>query len=126
MYRLLVWAAEKMQVLLEALSYFLRVGSQAEGGMQGRWEPSDAQSELIKPLLRPKRRTDGRGRPWQDTRAVLNRILWGVQCGWVAGKSCSCIYEVPTRTATRPLGLVSLPAAQECSKPAELPPRGAM
>jgi transposase len=43
--------------------------------MRGRWELSDAQWELIEPLLRPKRRTDGRGRPWQDTRAVLNGIL---------------------------------------------------
>ena len=53
--------------------------------MRGRWELSDAQWELIEPLLRPKRRTDGRGRPWQNTRAVLNGILWvlgtGARCG---------------------------------------------
>jgi len=46
--------------------------------MRGRWELSDAQWELIEPPLRPKRRTDGRGRPWQDTRAVLNGNLVGV------------------------------------------------
>ena len=30
----------------------------------------------IEPILRPKRRADGRGRPWQDTRAVLDGVLW--------------------------------------------------
>ena len=49
--------------------------------MRGRWELSDAQWELIEPPLRPKRRTDGRGRPWQDTRAVLNGILWVLGTG---------------------------------------------
>src|SRR5271168_4231015 len=49
--------------------------------MRGRWELSDAQWELIEPLLRPKRRTDGRARPWQDTRAVLNGILWVLGTG---------------------------------------------
>ena len=44
--------------------------------MRGRWEISDAQWKLFEPILRPKRRTDGRGRPWQDTRSVLNGILW--------------------------------------------------
>jgi len=44
--------------------------------MRGRWELSDAQWQLIEPILRPKRRSDGRGRPWRDTRAVLNGILW--------------------------------------------------
>jgi transposase len=50
-------------------------------GMRGRWEVSDAQWELIEPRLRPKRRADGRGRPWQDTRAVLNGILWVLGTG---------------------------------------------
>src|SRR5882762_6433436 len=49
--------------------------------MRGRWELSDAQWELIEPILRPKRRSDGRGRPWQDTRAVLNGILWVLGTG---------------------------------------------
>jgi transposase len=44
--------------------------------MRGRWEPSDAQWQLIEPTLRPKRRAEGRGRPWQDTGAVLNGIWW--------------------------------------------------
>jgi hypothetical protein len=42
--------------------------------MRGRWELNDAQWELIEPILRPKRRSDGKGRPWQDTRAVLNGV----------------------------------------------------
>ena len=49
--------------------------------MRGRWEISDAQWKLIEPRLRPKRRADGRGRPWQDTRAVLNGILWVLGTG---------------------------------------------
>ena len=49
--------------------------------MRGRWELSDAQWQLIEPILRPKRRADGRGRPWQDTRAVLNGILWVLGTG---------------------------------------------
>jgi transposase len=44
--------------------------------MSGRWELGDGQWQLIEPLLRPKRRADGRGRPWQDTRSVLNGVLW--------------------------------------------------
>jgi len=49
--------------------------------MRGRWELSDAQWELIEPILRPKRRSDCRGRPWQDPRAVLNGILWVLGTG---------------------------------------------
>jgi transposase len=49
--------------------------------MQGRWELSDAQWQRIEPILRPQRRSDGRGRPWQDTRAVLNGILWVLGTG---------------------------------------------
>ena len=49
--------------------------------MRGRWELSDAQWTFIEPILRPQRRSDGRGRPWQDTRAVLNGILWVLGTG---------------------------------------------
>jgi transposase len=49
--------------------------------MRGRWELSDAQWQLIEPILRLKRRSDGRGRPWQDTRAVLDGILWVLGTG---------------------------------------------
>jgi transposase len=44
--------------------------------MRGRWELSDAHWERVEPVLRPKRRVDGRGRPWRDTRAVLSGVLW--------------------------------------------------
>jgi transposase len=43
--------------------------------------------EVIEPILRPKRPSDGRGRPWQDTRAVLNGILWVLGTG-ASGASC--------------------------------------
>lgn len=42
---------------------------------------SDAQWEVIKPLLREKRRADGRGRPWRDARAVLAGVLWILRTG---------------------------------------------
>ena len=31
---------------------------------------------MLEPLLRFRQRSDGRGRPPQDTRAVLNGVLW--------------------------------------------------
>jgi transposase len=40
-----------------------------------------AQWEKLKPLLAPKRRFDGRGRPWRDTQAVLNGVLWVLRTG---------------------------------------------
>ena len=49
--------------------------------MRGRWEVGDAQWEVIEPILRPKRRSDGRGRPRQEPRAVLNGILWVLGTG---------------------------------------------
>src|SRR5271155_2292528 len=42
---------------------------------------TDAQWAVLEPLFRPKRRADKRGRPWQDTRAVLNGILWVLGTG---------------------------------------------
>ena len=43
---------------------------------------SDAQWAFIEPLLPPlPRRRDGRGRPWRDSRDVLNGILWILRTG---------------------------------------------
>jgi transposase len=43
---------------------------------------TDAQWESIKPLLpRYRRRKDGRGRPRQDLRAILNGTLWILRTG---------------------------------------------
>jgi len=49
--------------------------------MRGRWELTDEQWEMIEPVLRPVRRSDNRGRPWHDTRAVLNGVLWVLGTG---------------------------------------------
>ena len=49
--------------------------------MAGRWELTDEQWELLEPVLRPARRADKRGRPWHDTRAVLNGVLWVLGTG---------------------------------------------
>src|ERR1700692_2011776 len=42
---------------------------------------ADAQWATFEPLFRPKRRDDGRGRPWTDARAVLNGVLWVLRTG---------------------------------------------
>ena len=42
---------------------------------------TDAQWAILEPMFRPKRRSDGRGRPWRDTRAVLQGVLWILRTG---------------------------------------------
>lgn len=39
---------------------------------------------LVEPVLRPARREDNRGRPWHETRAVLNGVFWvlGTRAQW--------------------------------------------
>jgi len=49
--------------------------------MAGRWELTDEHWELVGPVLRESRRADNRGRPWQDTRTVLNGVLWVLGTG---------------------------------------------
>ena len=49
--------------------------------MHGRWEVSDSQWELLAPILRAKRRSDGKGRPAVDARWVLNGVLWVLGTG---------------------------------------------
>ena len=42
---------------------------------------TNAQWALLEPFFRPKRRADGRGRPWRDARQVLNGVLWVLRTG---------------------------------------------
>ena len=42
---------------------------------------TDAQWAILNPLFQPKRRPDGRGRPWKDARAVLNGVFWILRTG---------------------------------------------
>lgn len=43
---------------------------------------TDAQWAVLDPLIpEPKRRNDGRGRPWRDRREVLNGILYVLRTG---------------------------------------------
>jgi transposase len=43
---------------------------------------SDAQWAILDPLIpEPKRRKDGKGRPWRDRREVLNGILYILRTG---------------------------------------------
>ena len=49
--------------------------------MAGRWELTEEQWVLVEPVLREARRADNRGRPWHDTRAVLNGVFWVLGTG---------------------------------------------
>ena len=43
---------------------------------------TEAQWKRLAPLLpKPRRRPDGRGRPWRDPRDVLNGVLWVMRTG---------------------------------------------
>src|SRR5579862_7774258 len=42
---------------------------------------TDAQWAILEPVFRPKRRSDGRGRPWRDTRAVFQGVFWILRTG---------------------------------------------
>ncbi len=43
---------------------------------------TDEQWKVVKPLIPvPPRRANGRGRPWRDSREVLNGILWVLRTG---------------------------------------------
>jgi len=42
---------------------------------------TNAQWAVLEPVFRPKRRADGKGRPWQNTRQVLNGVLWILRTG---------------------------------------------
>jgi transposase len=45
-------------------------------------DTTDEQWLILEPLLpKPKRRDDGRGRPWRDPRDVLNGVLWILRTG---------------------------------------------
>ena len=50
--------------------------------MARREELIDEQWAIIAPLIpEPPRREDGRGRPWRDTREVLDGVLWILRSG---------------------------------------------
>src|SRR6186713_221750 len=42
---------------------------------------TDTQWAVLEPTFRPRRRPDGRGRPWTDPRAVMNGVLWVLRTG---------------------------------------------
>jgi transposase len=42
---------------------------------------TDTQWAVLEPLFRPPRRADGRGRPWADSRGVVNGVLWVLRTG---------------------------------------------
>jgi transposase len=49
--------------------------------MAGRWELTEEQWAVVEPVLRGARRADNRGRPWHDTRSVLNGVFWVLGTG---------------------------------------------
>ena len=50
--------------------------------MRHTCELTDDQWKVLDPLIpKPRRRRDGRGRPWKSRRSVLNGILWVLRTG---------------------------------------------
>ena len=45
------------------------------------WKLNQEQWNVVEPVLRPARRPDHLGRPWHETRAVLNGVLWVLGTG---------------------------------------------
>ena len=53
-----------------------------DGAEEGAMDLKDEQWAILAPLIpKPRRRADGRGRPWRDDREVLNGILWVLRTG---------------------------------------------
>jgi transposase len=53
---------------------------------------TDEQWSVIRPLIpEPTRRKDGKGRPWRDSREVMNGILW------ILLRTGACWYDMPDR-----------------------------
>ncbi len=52
-----------------------------EARMAGRSELTEEQWLVVEPVMRAEQRADNRGRPWHDTRAVLNGVLWVLGTG---------------------------------------------
>src|SRR5262252_5771766 len=42
---------------------------------------TDVRWAVLEPIFRPRRRPDGRGRPWTDPRAIMNGVLWVLRTG---------------------------------------------
>jgi len=43
---------------------------------------TEEQWDFVEPLIpKPRRRLDGRGRPWRDPRDVLDGVLWILRTG---------------------------------------------
>jgi transposase len=53
--------------------------------MRRSMDLTNEQWEVLEPLIpEPTRRADGRGRPWRNSRDVLNVILWVLLLGLLA------------------------------------------
>jgi transposase len=51
-------------------------------GMRNTRDLTDEQWKIFDPLIpKPRRRGDGRGRPWKSRRSVLNGVLWVLRTG---------------------------------------------
>ena len=63
---------------------------------------TDVQWAVLEPTFRPRRRLDGRGRSWTDSRAVMNGVLWVLRTGapWHDLPSRYPPYLVPRRAST--------------------------
>ena len=63
-----------------------------------------AQWKRLEPLLpKPRRRPDGRGRPWRDPRDVLNGVLWVLREGGAVARSAGSLSAVPGVSSPVPI-----------------------
>ena len=75
---------------------------------------TDVQWAVLEPTFRPRRRLDGRGRPWTDSRAVMNGVLWVLRTGapWHDLRSRYPPYQTWQRHVGNYLGMVQLACAR--------------
>lgn len=65
---------------------------------------TDKQWAVLEPVFRPRRRPDGRGRPWTDPRGVLNAVLWILRTGAPGGICRAAIRPIKRATAASSSG----------------------
>src|SRR5215813_5466699 len=82
---------------------------------------TDEQWTVLEPAFRPRRRADGRGRPWIAPRAVLNGVLWILRTGapwhdlpprYPSYQTCHRRFQLWQRSGWSSQDLVETPATQ--------------
>lgn len=78
---------------------------------------------VLEPIFRPRRRPDGRGRPWTDPRGVLNAVLWILRTGAPWGDLAAALSAVPNVPPPLPALAAIGSARPAVATPRRRPPR---